>query len=188
MRKLRAIFTACILINMPINQVLSEPKTDEISTQSSNEFLPQFQLPVQSQFFSVNFKKTESFNSNHIQKFTDNYVVLYSSDLSDARILIINEVVANEQEAMQIFLGQAKTRGNQKPEIKLYNNVKYIDGIDSNLNRRYILIQQFDEVNNLVTIKSLVYQLHAKNSDFSNIVNPIEPQQLVSELINFAKQ
>ncbi|OTQ70920.1 hypothetical protein B6D17_07225 [Gilliamella apis] len=113
--------------------------------------------------------------------------MLYSSDLSDARILIINEVVANEQEAMQIFLGQAKTRGNQKTEIKLYNNVKYIDGIDSNLNRRYILIQQFDEVNSLVTIKSLVYRINAKNSDFSDIVNPIEPQQLVSELINFAK-
>ncbi|MBI0028968.1 hypothetical protein H3S88_01350 [Gilliamella sp. B14448G11] len=187
MKKLGAIFTACILINMPINQVLSAPKTDKISIQSSDEASPQFQLPEQSRFLSVDFKKTESFTSNHIQNFTDNYVALYSNDLNGARILIINEVVANEQEAMQIFLGQAKTRGNQKPEIKLYNNVKYIEGIDSKLNRRYILIQQFDKANSLVTIKSLVYLLNANNSDFCKNVNLIEPQQLVGELINFAK-
>lgn len=60
---------------------------------------------------------------------------------------------------MRIFLGQAKTRGNQNPEMKFYKNVKYIDGIDFRLNKRYILIQQFDEVNSLVTIKSLIIVL-----------------------------
>ena len=69
MKKLGAIFTACILINMPINQVLSAPKTDKISIQSSDEASPQFQLPEQSRFLSVDFKKTESFTSNHIQNF-----------------------------------------------------------------------------------------------------------------------
>ncbi|MCX8650519.1 hypothetical protein J3U21_09410 [Gilliamella sp. B2776] len=187
MKNLGAIFTACILINMPTNQALSVPKTDEISIQSSDKVLSKFKLPEKSRFFTIDFEKTEAFNSNNIQNFTDNYVVLYSNDLNDARILIINEVVANEKEAMQIFLGQAKTRGNPKPEIKLYNNVKYIDGIDSRLNRRYILVQQFDEANSLVTIKSLVYRLNTKNTDFFDIINPIEPQQLVDELINFAK-
>lgn len=53
--------------------------------------------------------------------------MLYANDIDNARILIINKVVTNEQDAMKNFLKQIKICNSQNKKIK--NNILYIRDI-----------------------------------------------------------
>lgn len=187
MKRFLIIITACFVLNISFNQVLSVPQSDKTFILRSDKALPSIQVSEQKNFFNVNFKKVKTDKTEKTQQSNERQIVLYSNDVDNARIFILYEVVTNEQDAMTVFLTQLKLRSNENPEIKSYKNVKYVEGIDSKVNGRYIYTQQFDQAKGFVVIKALMYNIDAKNSDFYQTINPIQTTKLIDELIKFSK-
>lgn len=189
MKKLMFAFIVFILSTFQINQALSHASENKISTKSSAKKIPVLNFPDQVDFLNMPFRRIEMFKSpNPKHQNNDKRLFLYTNHFDNARILIVNEIVANDKEAMKLFLQQAKARANKNPQIKRFHNVEYIEGTDSKINGRYIITKEYNQANKHVILRSLMYQKNAQNRDFYLLANSLKEEQLVNQLINFGKK
>lgn len=187
MKKLLFILAVFVLSNIQIKLAISNSNLKKAASHSSTKKISALNFPEQTDFLHMPFKKIDIFKSINPHSNNDKRLLLYANRYDNARILIVNEIVANEREAMKLFLQQAKARDNPNPHIKSFGNVQYIEGTDSKIDGRYVITLEYNKVNKRMIIRSLMYQKKAQQRDFYLLANSIKEDQLVNELLNFAK-
>lgn len=119
----------------------------------SNKKLPAYELPDKFNYLGEEYTKVNVSNNIHSGNLNDQRGIIYASTSTESKVLVMDEIVGSDKQAIELLKSQAKFRGNATPEVTDSQYGKYISGIDQKLNWAYILLSTYDPQTSMSRIK-----------------------------------
>lgn len=105
--------------------------------------------------------------------------VSYTSASTDSMLFVLDQIVGSDKEALNQLKFLAKSKGNDKPEIKNDGFGQYIVGVDKKKGCNYVMLSTYDIETSMSRIKMVLIYPYASGSEK---YAKISPQKMAKDL------